>query len=130
LTGSLVTVVDGHAKHSPVDNVVLKSGDDVEYDVIASNTGSSPALKLVPMAHIPAGTSYVPGSAKSARATAEFSIDNGKTWSAAPTVAVKSATGTVLKKADVSLYNAVRFVQAGSLAPGSKALYSYEVRVK
>jgi uncharacterized repeat protein (TIGR01451 family) len=130
LTGSLVTVVDGHVKHAPVDGLVLKAGDDVEYDVFATNTGSSPALKLVPMARIPAGTAYVVGSAKSAHASPEFSIDNGKTWSAAPTVTVKTESGTVVKRADPELYNAVRFVQQGALAPGAKTTYSYEVRVK
>jgi uncharacterized repeat protein (TIGR01451 family) len=130
LVGSVVTVVDGHVKHAPVDSVVLKPGDDVEYDVVATNTGSSPALKLVPMARIPAGTAYVVGSAKAAHASPEFSLDNGKTWSASPSVSVKTPAGSVVKKADTALYTAVRFVQEGALAPGTKATYSYEVRVK
>jgi len=130
LVGSHVTVVDGHVKREPVDGVVLKAGDDVEYDIVASNTGTRPALKLIPMARVPAGTEYVPGSAKGARASAQFSVDGGKTWSAAPTVVEKSAGVTVVKRADTSLYNAVRFVQEGALAPGTKATYSYEVRVK
>ncbi len=130
LIGSHVTVVDGHVKHEPVDNVILKTGDDVEYDIVASNTGTRPALKLIPMARVPAGTEYVPGSAKGTRASAQFSVDGGKTWSAAPTVEVKTSGGTVVKKADTSLYTAVRFVGDGALAPGAKATYSYEVRVK
>jgi len=130
LVGTHVTVVDGHVKHEPVDNVVLKAGDDVEYDIVASNTGTRPALKLIPMARVPAGTEYVPGSAKGARASAQFSVDGGKTWSAAPMVEEKTAAGTVEKRADPSLYTAVRFVEEGALAPGGKATFSYEVRVK
>jgi uncharacterized repeat protein (TIGR01451 family) len=130
LAGSLVSVVDGHVKHAPIGDAVLKPGDDVEYDVVASNTGSSPAFKLIPTARIPAGTSYVIGSAKSAHASPEFSLDNGKTWAVAPTVVVKTPNGTVVKKADPALYNAVRFVPTGALVPGAKATYSYEVRVK
>jgi uncharacterized repeat protein (TIGR01451 family) len=130
LVGSLVTVVDGHVKRAPVDNVVLKPGDDIEYDVVATNTGSSPALKFVPMARIPAGTAYVAGSAKAEHAAPQFSIDNGKTWSATPTVAEKTPAGPVVKKADTALYTSVRFVQSGALAPGTRATYSYEVRVK
>jgi uncharacterized repeat protein (TIGR01451 family) len=130
LIGSHVTVVDGHVKHEPVENAVLKAGDDVEYDIVASNTGTRPAFKLIPMARVPAGTEYVAGSAKGLHATPQFSLDGGKTWSAAPTVTEKTSAGTIARKADAALYTAVRFVADGPLAPGARATYSYEVRVR
>ena len=132
LTGSVVTkAADGHTTLTPVEKVTLKPGDEVEYDIVASNAGDTPALRLVPIGKIPAGTSYVDGSAKAPRAKPEFSLDNGKTWSAAPTVTVKRPDGTtVVKKADPSLYTAVRFVTAGALAAKGNAAYSYEVRIK
>ncbi len=132
LTGSLVTKSsDGHPVLSPVDKATLRPGDEVEYDIAAVNVGSSPALKLAPVAAIPAGTMYVDGSAHAAHARAEFSLDHGKTWSAAPTIAVKNADGTsAVKKAPPSLYTAIRFVTDGALAPHGSAAYAYEVRVK
>jgi len=132
LTGSIVTkAADGHVTLTPVDKVQPKAGDEIEYDIVASNAGDAPALRLVPVGKIPAGTSYVAGSAKAPRARAEFSLDAGKTWSAAPTVSVRQPDGTtVVKKADPSLYTAVRFVTDGAIAPHQTAAYIYEVRVK
>jgi|SRR5579884_103618 len=132
LTGSLVTKAsDGHAVLSPVEKATLHPGDDVEYAIAATNVGSSPALKLSPAGAIPAGTAYVDGSARAAHARVEFSLDHGKTWSTAPTIAVKNADGTTsVKKAPVSAYTAIRFVSEAPLAPRASAAYAYEVRVK
>jgi len=130
LSGVVIKTVDGVEKRTPVETVALKPGDEVEYEVVASNTGSSPALRFRSTARIPAGTAYIPGTAKADDATPEFSIDGGKTWSAAPTITVNTSDGPVLKKADPSRYTGVRFVEDGALAPGARELYSYEVRVK
>jgi len=130
LTGVVLQTVDGKIQRTPLDGLALKPGDDIEYDVIASNTGSSAALKLVPMARIPAGTAYIAGTAKGVDASVQFSIDGGKSWSAIPMVTVNTPTGPVRKKADPSTYTTVRFARSGALAAGAKAQYSYEVRVK
>jgi uncharacterized repeat protein (TIGR01451 family) len=132
LTGAIVTkAADGHTTLTPVEDAAPKSGDEIEYDIAASNAGTSPALHLVPVGRVPAGTAYVAGSAKAAGAHAEFSLDGGKTWSASPTVTVKEPNGTtVVKKADPALYTSVRFVSDGALAAHRSAVYSYEVRVK
>lgn len=132
LTGSVVTKAgDGHTMLTPVTSVALKSGDEIQYDIAAANAGTSPALRFVPVGKIPAGTAYVAGSAKAPRAHAEFSLDAGKTWSAAPTVTVKKPDGTTaVVPADPALYTMVRFVTQGALAPRATAAYTYEVRVK
>jgi len=130
LSGALVETVDGQVKRLPLEGVTLKPGDEVEYDVLAGNAGSSAAYKLTPAARIPAGTAYVAGSAKAPDATVQFSLDGGKTWSAAPTITLTTPAGPVTKKADPSRFTSIRFLQSGALAPGAKALYSYEVRVK
>src|ERR1700738_3759028 len=91
LTGSLVTkAADGRTTLTPVEKAQPKSGGEIEYDIVANNAGDSPALRLVPVGKIPAGTSYVDGSAKAARAHAEFSLDGGKTGVALPPVRVSS----------------------------------------
>ncbi len=132
LTGSLVTkAADGRTTMTPVEHIQPKAGDEIEYDIVASNAGTTPAVRLVPVGKIPAGTAYVDGSANAARAHAEFSLDGGKTWSASPTVTVKGPNGApVVKKADPSLYTMVRFVTAGAVAPRANVAYTYEVRVK
>lgn len=132
LAGSLVgKSADGHVMLTPVERVTLKPGDDVEYAITAVNAGDSAATHFVPSGKIPAGTTYVDGSAKAPRAHAEFSLDGGKTWSAQPTVTVKGPAGTpVVKKADPALYTAVRFVTDGALEPHQSLVSRYDVRVK
>ena len=132
LTGSIVTkAADGRTTLTPVEKQQPKAGDEIKYDIVASNAGDSPALRLVPVGKIPAGTAYVEGSAKAPKAHPEFSLDGGKTWSAVPTVKVRQPDGTtVVKKADPSLYTAVRFLTDGAIAPHQTAAYTYEVRVK
>ncbi|HEX3468719.1 MAG TPA: hypothetical protein VHT05_11630 [Candidatus Elarobacter sp.] len=133
LTGAVVSkAADGHTTLTPVDQTPPRSGDEIEYDIVAGNAGTSAALHLVPVGRVPAGTAYVAGSAKAAGAHAEFSLDNGKTWSASPTVTVKdpNSGATVVKKADPALFTAVRFVGDGALAPHRSTVYTYEVRVK
>ncbi len=132
LSGSLVTqAADGTSTLIPVEQIQPKTGDAIRYEIVASNAGDSPALRLLPVGKIPAGTAYVDGSAKAPRAHAEFSLDGGKTWSATPMVKVRQPDGTtLLKKADPSLYTAVRFVTDGAIAPHQTAAYRYEVRVK
>jgi uncharacterized repeat protein (TIGR01451 family) len=132
LTGSLVTKAgDGRVTLTPLAQAQPKSGDEIQYDIVALNAGDSPAQRLVPSGRIPAGTAYVDGSAKAPRARPEFSLDNGKTWSAVPMVLVRQPDGSMVrKKADPALYTAVRFITDGPVAPRQSAGYSYEVRVK
>ena len=132
LTGSLVSRnAGGQTKLTPIEGIAPKPGDELQYDIAATNAGDAPALRFIPRGKIPAGTAYVEGSAKAPRSRAEFSLDGGKTWSAVPTVKVRLPDGTtVVKKADPSLYTAVRFVTDGAIAAHQAAAYSYEVRVK
>lgn len=132
LSGAIVAKApDGRLTLTPVEGAQPKTGDEIRYDIVASNAGSSPALRLVPVGRIPAGTAYVDGSAKAPRAHAEFSLDGGKTWAAVPMVRVKAPDGsTVVKKADPATYTTVRFITDGAIAPRQAVSYTYEVRVK
>ena len=132
LTGSIVTTAaDGHTILTPVEGTELKPGDLIRWDVVERNGGDSAAMRLVTVEKIQPGTIYVDGSAGTPKAHAEFSLDGGKTWSASPTVTVKDAYGKpVVKKADPSLYTAIRFVADGALSPQATVAYAYEVRIK
>ncbi|HEV3086299.1 MAG TPA: hypothetical protein VGX96_03655 [Candidatus Elarobacter sp.] len=129
LTGSVVAkAADGKVTHSPLAGA--KPGDQIEWDIVAVNAGDTAAMKLATVERVQAGTAYVAGSAHGSHARVEFSLD-GRTWSAAPTVTVRRADGTTeVRKADPSLYTALRFVADGALAPKGSESYSYEVRVK
>jgi uncharacterized repeat protein (TIGR01451 family) len=132
LQGALVERdAKGAERLIPLANAVLKPGDLVRYDVVATNSGADPAAHLVPAARVPAGTTYEAGSASlAAAARVEFSLDGGKTWSAKPLVVVKTASGTIEKPAPLEAYTALRWVNDKALAPNRSVAYSYEVRVK
>ena len=132
LSGLLVEhQANGAEQLVPVEKAVLKPGDEVRYVIVATNNGTDAAQNLVPIGRIPAGTVYEPGSASAKDgAQVEFSLDGGKTWSAAPTVKVHTAAGDVVKKADPSTYTAVRWVSAKPLPAKSAFNFAYAVHLK
>ena len=121
----------GVVKLVPLSSAELKTGETVRYDIVATNQGTDPAAKLMPIGKIPNGTAYQVGSASStASLRVEFSIDGGKTWAKSPTTKVTTPTGVVEKPADPSTYTTIRWIAAKPLAPKASVSYSYEVRVK
>lgn len=128
LSGVLVQQNAGQTKETPVEGVVLKAGDLVRYTIVASNSGDSAAVKLIPVGQVPKATSFVPGSARGADASTEYTLD-GKTWSAHPMLSVKTASGVASKPADPSLYKAVRWVSKRALPPKKAFVFTYDVRV-
>jgi len=132
LQGSVVERdAKGAERLTPLASAILKPGDLVRYDVVATNAGTDAAAHLIPAARVPAGTTYEAGSASLAAAThVEFSLDGGKTWSSKPSVLVKTSSGSVEKAAPVAAYTALRWVDEKTLAPNRSVAYSYEVRVK
>jgi uncharacterized repeat protein (TIGR01451 family) len=126
---AMVRQADGSFKEAPVADVTLKSGDKVRYSILAVNKGDAPALALTPQDPVPARMQYVANSATTGPATPEFTLD-GKTWSAHPTVLVKTANGQVRKPAPVSDYKAVRWVMTAPLPPKASVKFVYEAVVK
>jgi hypothetical protein len=107
-------------------------GEVLDWKVVSSNEGDGAARQYKTVAHIPAGTSLIAGSA-TAEYSAEvtYSIDNGKSYSTQPTIEEKQADGTVKQvPAPVSLYTQVRYEWTDPLAAGSTLTASYKVRVK
>jgi uncharacterized repeat protein (TIGR01451 family) len=116
----------------PVEKVALvKSGETLDWTITSVNEGNAPANDYKAVGKIPAGTQFVAGSAKADGAFAvSFSIDNGKSFSSAPTVDERQADGTVKKvAAPVSMYNQVRYEWSAPLNEGDKLDASYKVRL-
>jgi uncharacterized repeat protein (TIGR01451 family) len=104
---------------------ITKPGQRVRYTIVARNSGDRPAVNLAPVVKIPAGERYVDASAG---ANAEFSIDAGKTWSAAPMVHVTSPGGmTAVRRALPAEFNAIRWTVPAPLAPGARMTFAYDV---
>src|SRR3984893_8862088 len=117
----------------PVEKAQLvKAGEILDWTISSENAGGAAALEYKTVSRIPAGTIFVAGSAKAeGSSTVAYSIDGGKTYTAAPTIDEKQADGSIKKvAAPLSMYTNVSYQWADPLAPGGRVTASYKVRVK
>ena len=125
--------VEREGKSLSLDKVEnVKPGEVLDWQIVSSNEGSAEARDYKAVGHIPAGTSFVAGSAAAERgSTVTYSIDGGKTFSTQPIVEEKQPDGSVKKvAAPVSMYTEVRYEWSDALAAGGKLSASYKVRVR
>lgn len=115
----------------PVEQASLvKSGEVMDWTITSVNEGNAPANEYKAVGKIPAGTQFVAGSASATGATVTYSIDNGKTFSAAPTVAERQSDGTIKQvPAPVSMYHQIRYAWSAPLNQGEKVNATYKVRL-
>ena len=129
----LAAVVERDNGAVPVDQVKeVKQGETLDWTITSQNSGQAAAVDYKAMGRIPAGTSFVAGSAKvDGAASVKFSLDGGKSFATSPTIEEKQADGSIKKvAAPVSMYTNVRYEWADPLAPGGRVSASYKVRVK
>lgn len=130
---SLSGAVVRDQKRLPVEKLEsVNPGEILDWTITSENGGNAPAHDYKTIGQIPRGTTLVAGSATSdGSATVVYSIDNGKTYSAQPTIEEKQEDGSVKQvPAPVSMYTQVRYEWADPLASGGKLQASYKVRVK
>jgi uncharacterized repeat protein (TIGR01451 family) len=110
----------------------VNPGEVLDWTITSENDGNGPAKDYKTVGQIPKGTVLVAGSATSdGTASVVYSIDNGRTFSAQPTIEEKQADGTVKTvPAPVSMYTQLRYEWSDPLASGGKLQASYKVRVK
>ena len=103
-------------------------GDVIEYRIRYENTDAKPVTSLAVNGPVPEGTELLADSAKtSAKHTLAYSIDGGKTFSAAP---IKRTTDKgVNETVAVNQYNAVQWRVLEPLKKGSPIRFSYRVRI-
>jgi uncharacterized repeat protein (TIGR01451 family) len=130
---SLAGAVERDQKRLPVEKIEsVNPGEILDWTIISENDGNAPANGYKTIGQIPKGTTLIAGSATAdGSATVVYSIDNGKTFSAQPTIEEKQADGSVKQTpAPVSMYTQVRYEWADPLASGGRLQASYKVRVK
>jgi hypothetical protein len=110
----------------------VQQGEILNWRITSVNEGDGAARDYKSIGHIPAGSSFVAGSAVGENgSTVTYSIDGGKTFSTQPIIEEKQADGTVKQiPAPVSMYTEVRYEWSDALAAGGKLSASYKVRVK
>jgi len=117
----------------PVEKAQLvKSGETLDWTINSENVGGAAAQEYKTASRIPEGTTFVAGSAKAEGSSkVAYSIDGGKTYSAAPLTDERQADGSIKKvAAPVSMYTNVSYEWVDALAPGGHVTASYKVRVK
>lgn len=110
----------------------VNPGEILQWEIVSTNEGAGAARDYKTVGHIPAGTSFVAGSAIGENGSSvTYSIDGGKTFSTQPIIEEKQADGSVKQvPAPVSMYTEVRYEWKDALAAGGKLSASYKVRVK
>jgi uncharacterized repeat protein (TIGR01451 family) len=120
-------------KRLPLEKAAtVNPGEILDWTITSENDGNAPANDYKTVGQIPKGTILVAGSATSdGAASVAYSIDNGKTFSAQPTIEEKQADGSLkVVPAPISMYTQLRYEWADPLASGGKLQASYRVRVK
>jgi uncharacterized repeat protein (TIGR01451 family) len=110
----------------------VKPGEVVNFTMSSVNEGAAAARDYRAIGQIPAGATFVAGSAlTNNHIQVSYSIDGGEKFSTTPLIDEKQADGSIKKvAAPVSMYTQVRFEWADPLAAGGKLVASYQVRVK
>ncbi|MBE9046444.1 DUF11 domain-containing protein [Pleurocapsales cyanobacterium LEGE 10410] len=113
------------------DNAAVAPGDVLRYTITGENTGESAAKNLAVTQPIPAQMIYKPDSAASKNdADITYSIDQGETFVAKPTIKVTQEDGTVVERpAPPESYTHIRW-QFPLVTPEQGATAMYEVRVQ
>jgi uncharacterized repeat protein (TIGR01451 family) len=126
-TATAIESHNGTLVAAPIGGIT-KPGERLRYTIVAKNTGDRPAANLAPVAKIPAGERFVAGTAG---ATAEYSVDGGKTWSREPMVQVTNPGGTnTTRRALPAEFNAIRWLDPLLLAPGARVIFTYDIIVE
>jgi uncharacterized repeat protein (TIGR01451 family) len=133
LTAEKETVVTENGrqvrKKAPARDVL--PGEEILYTLKYANTGSEAATAVVVSDPIPAGTSYIPGSA-SETGDLVFSIDQGKSYKkpALLTYEVTTGDGKVVKRvASPEEYTHIRWT-IPSIPAGGEGSVVFKVKVK
>jgi uncharacterized repeat protein (TIGR01451 family) len=125
LTAQRVETVAGKVVLTPAD--AGKPGDLVEYSGTYRNAGKTPVEKLVATIPVPAGTTFVAGSAAPARAQAST---DGVRFAPMPLMrSVRAADGSTRQEpVPLADYRFVRW-EVGSLAAGADARVLLRVQI-
>ena len=118
------------AKGAP--RAAVRPDDVLRYTLTFSNVTEHAVANVELRNPIPAGVSFVPGSAKASRADArlEFSADQGKSWSARPTETVRGQDGkSVTRDIPVARYTHIRWTVTGAVPAKAVVTAEFEARV-
>ena len=117
----------------PINSKIkAKQGDVIRFTVTGKNEGNREAKNFTVTQPVPRGTGYQLDSATIAQGiSVTYSIDQGKTFVAHPTVRVTLANGKVEERpAPAETYTHVRWQTSRALQPEASVSAAYQVKVR
>jgi uncharacterized repeat protein (TIGR01451 family) len=125
------TALAAEARGARRADAAVHAGDVLRYKLTFTNTAGRPVRQVALQNPVAGGLQFVAGSASSSRqdARAEYSADNGATWSARPMETVTIDGKPVERAIAPERYTGVRWIVDGWVNPGATVTAQFEARL-
>jgi uncharacterized repeat protein (TIGR01451 family) len=112
-------------------DATVHAGDVLRYKLTFTNTEGRPVRQVAIQNPVASGLQFVAGSAKASRedARAEYSADNGASWSARPMETVTIDGKAVERPVAPERYTGVRWIVNGWVSAGATVTAQFEARL-
>lgn len=125
------TALAAEARGARRGDAAVHAGDVLRYKLTFTNTAGRPVRQVALQNPVAGGLQFVAGSATSSRqdARAEYSADNGATWSARPMETLTIDGKHVERAVAPERYTGVRWIVNGWVNPGAIVTAQFEARL-
>jgi uncharacterized repeat protein (TIGR01451 family) len=125
------TALAAEARGARRGDAAVHAGDVLRYKLTFTNTAGRPVRQVALQNPVAGGLQFVAGSATASRqdARAEYSADNGATWSARPMETVTIDARRVERAIAPERYTGVRWIVDGWVNPGATVTAQFEARL-
>ena len=125
------TAMAAEARGAKRADAAVHAGDVLRYKLTFTNTAGRPVRQVALQNPVANGLQFIAGSASSSRqdARAEYSADNGATWSVKPMETVTIDGKRVERAIAPERYTGVRWIVDGWVSPGATVTAQFEARL-
>ncbi len=125
------TAMDAAAHGARRTDASVHAGDVLRYKLTFTNTAGRPVRQVALQNPVATGLQFVAGSATTSRtdARAEYSADNGASWSTRPMETVTIDGQRVQRAIAPERFTGVRWVVGGWVNPGATVTAQFEARL-
>ena len=120
---------NGKKTYQLIPATTVLPGEIIQYNTFFQNISNKPASNINIVNPIPKHTVYLPNSAQGKNTVTVFSADGGKHFEKASTLKVQRSNGKWYQ-AKPSDYTHIRWQFQGSLAPKTKQVVAFRVRLR
>jgi uncharacterized repeat protein (TIGR01451 family) len=125
------TAMAAEARGAKRSDAAVHAGDVLRYKLTFTNTAGRPVRQVALQNPVANGLQFVAGSATASRqdARAEYSADNGATWSVKPMETVTIDGKRIERAVAPERYTGVRWIVDGWVSPGATVTAQFEARL-